>query len=1853
MIKHEEQEKLYSRLHESKNFFNYNSIISIFTSNIGNYQLDKSDFIQGLKRIGYSDDEDTITRIVKSYENKYNSDKIFFQILDSEYSEWLEKRDSERIKLEEKEKMEQKKQELLKQFKDSEVSKQQSDIVASKQQQQNVFSFRDQEDGPRFKYLEDKLMNELKTNEKFVITCIYKEIKEKFNQHSSIITDTLKSFDPMNKGFISKTDFEYYFDEIGLILSDDEKQLILGELSMNASGMYLYEDFLHKVKNFKLEDINFQIKNYHFCYNDYIVRLRKYLKETKRDVVDLWKDSFGNTMTKVEIGFDDFLILMNKAGFTKLDNEEYSYLFSKLADGNIIKFMEFKYLIKLEPPEPEYLKTSNYFNIRSQRGISNKSVNFIEVNKNTQNLTGQPQASNVQPQNSNVSSTINSNNNIINANSSIVTKNDVFETTKFISNPNSNVFNNQQLQANNIEKSKVQSEVSSPTKPTTKKAFPKILNIRDPQFELQVQKSINDYERKNLIQQRINQVEQKVMNLVRKNPKFLLYEGLEILLQSLSRYNKDNVLAYFYRKYMNYHDKKIPENEFGVTITELIGMNPLFKRDHLISILKVINNKSLTTYSYEEFIEIVFMYKYTDKLMLFKKYQINLNDFVLDLKQHFINKNMSIIDTWKKMFADHTTIIFDYFIQYLNFNEYKLIDPIEYMYVFNLISLDGVQIRLDTFTEIIKSDILSEEDLLNEANSTNSNAIWKNNLENYDDKNCAIHQQKYQKLYNIFKLIKEKALAEGFKDIINIFNDVNIQSNGECLETEFASKLGKIKMNMKDSNIMLLLNSFKGKTPQTTNIISFLNGYYSFYWKDRIISKEKEEAKIEVKVKEEEVVKVKEEEKKAKTSFNQDEIDYISEFINYSVEIILDEMGKDVEVFFKENLSNKDNFSKSDIQHILEDVLSIQTDEQTSIFLDYLLIDHIDLAKVNNFITLERIVQVYKKYSQKGILYKAPSKKSSFLSTNTKQNIQNNTAKPIPLSKEEELLKEFAEYLKLKRIPWKSLFPYQSNSSQISYIDFESCFTISKFKLSKQEIEMLIKYIDPDSKKYISSDVFKNYIKKHQRDYFELPFQDDTKIIQQTTSNEKKEVIKKGLSNAGLLSQPKLIDLINKMNDFIIKSKFSISDLFSFFNKNGNDKIELTEFVQMIKKIDKNVNLEDIGLLFSFIDKDESKFIQLNELKSILIPYQPSHEERVKNLILDKKIIEEINELFDKFDINKDNKISQNELYTIIKSINHNTTMEDIAIIMKKTDKDKNSYIDRKEFTEIMEEKFKVEMAIDQEEKNYMIRLFQEEDIDKVGFLTVKQTKHLLIEKLKVEYGYESKEIDELINAVDSNYDGKIDINEFINMLEKNLSHEHSNSNVQNTIRKIKLTRKINPNTFLSIFKGLPLHFTPSFLREEQKLLKNLPSSTLYPTTEYNNILFKDIKPSGNKSNNKFDLAEIQTSVCCKITFDSANGVPIPDESKVNRDSEIVARVLKICLFNKKTKRFIGNCITVECSWSKESEDMWNFEKDNKKLNHNIILRHQDIESGLEDVVIVFEFVIYLKKSDVITELNCGWSSLDLSIMRASGDFKLPIKGGSPMKTEVIDEQDIRAKRTGMINKIFSQKKPASYLPIKVKEYKDLNKADKLEINYLPSTIILHKTAIHLCSTYRKLIASFILNDQNYNTKKIDLPMNIIVPFTKIVNSHEAFKTLVEIWNPVIAEDSMSKLKSDPEYLNKNLKSFINEVYSVIQSDKFQYTEMDPSFIPLGNIDLIRLRSKLVNNVLKLNNTNKIKIEANIQKVEEITRFKPFNISEYKTNKISLLSSISNTYNNPKIAKFYLTGNEDKESIITESRYNN
>ncbi|KAI3431220.1 uncharacterized protein J3R85_007954 [Psidium guajava] len=133
--------------------------------------------------------------------------------------------------------------------------------------------------------------------------------------------------------------------------------------------------------------------------------------------------------------------------------------------------------------------------------------------------------------------------------------------------------------------------------------------------------------------------------------------------------------------------------------------------------------------------------------------------------------------------------------------------------------------------------------------------------------------------------------------------------------------------------------------------------------------------------------------------------------------------------------------------------------------------------------------------------------------------------------------------------------------------------------------------------------------------------------------------------------------------------------------------------------------------------------------------------------------IEELEQVFKKFDANGDGKISASELGSIMSSLGHPETEEELTKMICEVDSDGDGFIDFDEFVELNT------MGVDPDEAMENLRdAFSVYDIDGNGSITAEE-----LHKVLRSLGEESSlaECRRMIGGVDSDGDGMISFEEF------------------------------------------------------------------------------------------------------------------------------------------------------------------------------------------------------------------------------------------------------------------------------------------------------------------------------------------------------------------------------------------------------------------------------------------------------------------------------------------------------------
>ncbi|CAI9769120.1 unnamed protein product [Fraxinus pennsylvanica] len=140
---------------------------------------------------------------------------------------------------------------------------------------------------------------------------------------------------------------------------------------------------------------------------------------------------------------------------------------------------------------------------------------------------------------------------------------------------------------------------------------------------------------------------------------------------------------------------------------------------------------------------------------------------------------------------------------------------------------------------------------------------------------------------------------------------------------------------------------------------------------------------------------------------------------------------------------------------------------------------------------------------------------------------------------------------------------------------------------------------------------------------------------------------------------------------------------------------------------------------------------------------------------------EELRQVFDIFDANKDGKISPEEYKAILKAIgNGKFVMKEVQKIFEVVDLDGDGFIDFKEFEEAQKKGGGVK-------KMDLQNAFRAFDKDGDGKITVEELYELL---RKLGETCSLKDCWRMVRAVDTNGDGVIDSDEFMTMMTRKMS---------------------------------------------------------------------------------------------------------------------------------------------------------------------------------------------------------------------------------------------------------------------------------------------------------------------------------------------------------------------------------------------------------------------------------------------------------------------------------------------------
>ena len=160
--------------------------------------------------------------------------------------------------------------------------------------------------------------------------------------------------------------------------------------------------------------------------------------------------------------------------------------------------------------------------------------------------------------------------------------------------------------------------------------------------------------------------------------------------------------------------------------------------------------------------------------------------------------------------------------------------------------------------------------------------------------------------------------------------------------------------------------------------------------------------------------------------------------------------------------------------------------------------------------------------------------------------------------------------------------------------------------------------------------------------------------------------------------------------------------------------------------------------------------------KSIVASTSPElkrYQEK-KNTIQENRM-KLINEIFDMWDLDGDNKVKSNEIRPILCAMGREPTHDNIMDFLFIADKDNTGIINKEDFMKALDEVFSLpEDAVDQ-----AIDAFKFFDIDNSGKINQNVLKDIL---LKFVDGYSEKDVQDIFKLINFDMDGNFDYEEFI-----------------------------------------------------------------------------------------------------------------------------------------------------------------------------------------------------------------------------------------------------------------------------------------------------------------------------------------------------------------------------------------------------------------------------------------------------------------------------------------------------------
>ena len=730
-------------------------------------------------------------------------------------------------------------------------------------------------------------------------------------------------------GYITKREFSEILDDV-ILLSNSEIDTLFESLPKAKGDLYNYEVFLETIKESNEKELIQLKKDYNINYNNYIRLLRNIIQERNLDLRNMWVNAFGGDLNCNKSNFN---LLFEKNTIGNFHPLESEYIFSLInPDNEILKFRDFCDVINKKVEDFEHLKfkdinTNNNFYKEDNIENPDKIVHTLIYKNNNNNINN-----------------LNQNNENNKVDKELL--NEVSQKLQTIINKNENSnINNYHEDLNkdfipNLENKDEKTQIHYKTKVKSDNKFLKS-SIRNQLSYDEIKYAKDNIKREEIIANRLEDSNENIESILDKHEKYIvlnLYKKYYIKFSNLGNEPMINFSARDSNK-----TNKLKINDFMSVLNVLKCETKIEKLEILLNSLND-KDSSLTFYSYKEFLNNVYNFRYIEDGKIDEIYyeaQTNFNNYILDFKKYILINKVDVNKLYLSICPYNNYMLFKDFFSLCNAINYKLSHVNEYKYIFNILSKDKRKEKIfqNDFYFFIENKILSEEKFLEKGKCQKIPddellSEFDKKIPKYGESNKIYYKRLFKSFEDLFQEINIQCNKYGVSITTLFSKNCEIDNKGSILKETFKNICFKveIKNSQKLNELTIYLeddynrNKFK--------LMEFLGIFYIFYpqIKEKKLKNKNQVFKTNYNLKQNEIMF-----SNNIRNFSKEDINQIKRLCIFIADIINNELHSYISDFFKKFAKYNSNYlTIKQLKNIIDDELGVDiSDHSMDVFFDY------------------------------------------------------------------------------------------------------------------------------------------------------------------------------------------------------------------------------------------------------------------------------------------------------------------------------------------------------------------------------------------------------------------------------------------------------------------------------------------------------------------------------------------------------------------------------------------------------------------------------------------------------------------------------------------------------------------------------------------------------------------------------------------------------------------------------------------------------------------------------------------------------------------------------------------------------